>query len=76
MSDHLEPGPPRLQPMAAELLDACACLIVEADTYRDRLGLPPLGGRRKFTAEDRRKGHSLGPLALLDDEGLVIRLEN
>lgn len=70
--DHLEP---RLNPLAEELLDALAYLMVENDSYRVRLNMAPRNGALLLTAQDRARGNSTGPRAFLNAGDLRIRLE-
>ena len=68
---------PPMQPMASELLHALALEMFEHDTVRAAQGLPPREGRRVFTRKDRDAGHSLGPVAMLDQDGeLLVKLTN
>jgi hypothetical protein len=68
---------PRMQPMAMELLDIVAKLMVDVDSYRVMLGLPAFGPRREFTKADMAEGRALGPLAMVvNEESVVVRLEN
>jgi hypothetical protein len=69
---------PPLKPMSGDLLNALALEMFEHDTLRAEHGLPPRDGRRVFSRQDRQKGESLGPLAMLDqsDGEMVVKLTN
>lgn len=67
---------PPIQPMTGEVLDALALEMTEHDALRDQHGLEPRCGKRRFTRDDRRRGRSTEPTAMLDHNGdLIVRLE-
>lgn len=69
-------GIPRMQPIVDELLSAIAILMTENDALRTSLGREISNGRREFTARDLANGNSIGPLAMIQDGKLIIRLES
>jgi hypothetical protein len=63
-------------PVAEDLLNAMALLYLERAALRDELGYEPQGRSRTFTKQDLERGATLGPLAFIDDDELVFRLES
>jgi hypothetical protein len=70
---HLEPQ--SLPPIAEQLLNAMALLIVENHALKDQLGQSYTEGRAEFGPLELRRGSELGPLAMMQGGTLVVRLE-
>ena len=62
-----------IQPTAADLLEAMACLIEENASLRQQLGKVTLSDRRiSYTREELERGRSLCPQAFISPTSLLV----